>query len=271
MEILSLENDVERVEEQLVDQKRNEAITQKLAVAKKTLELLLEKESELEKKIEVEVPKVPQIRADQLAYRDEYRIYERKRALGEEFDKIELRNGKTIEKARIKEVFTDKIRFTTQFGGASATWDELPQSWLERFQIGEGELEAHNAQMEEARRKRDLAVAAGRVERGIRLREMELKKALSRLSNSITKKKRDMENARAKVNNFRTKAQDYRNRAAEARQRGNISSHSNSAQKASAAAERLDAGVRITRDEIVEMEREKSRVEGELSQLQSQR
>ncbi len=269
--IFTLEADIERVEEELVAQKRNEAVAKKLAVATKTMELLEKRAAEFPPQIEKLKSEITQINDDQLAYRDEYRLYERQRAVGESFPEIELVNGKTLKKATIKEILTDKVRFTTEFGSATAEWEELPQAWRDRFQIGEGELEQHNQVMDEMRRKRDLASAAAQAQRGTQLREMELQKSIRRITSDISSKKSDMENARGKVTILRNKAREYRNRSSEARLRGNTSSHSSSAQKAENQAEKLNVFVRLTRDKISELEREKRRLESELRRVQSER
>lgn len=271
VEIFTLEDNIERAEQELVNQKRNEAVAQKLAIASKTLEALEKKVAPLKSEISEQREAIAKIKADQVTYRDQYRVYERKRAIGESFAEIALENGKTLKNAEIKEILTDKVRFATEYGSSSATWKELPQNWRDRFQIGEGELEKHSAMMEEAQRKRSLALAASQAQRGTQLREMELKKRIRRLTDSISTKKRDMENARARVTILRNKARDYRSKASEARMRGNTSSHSNSAQKADAQAAKLDAGVRLARGKISEMEREKSRLESELRRVQSER
>lgn len=265
--IFSLEDDIERAEKKLVDQKRNEAVHQKLAVVSKTMELLEKKEKEFAPQITKLREEIKQLGEDQLAYRDEYRVYERKRAVGETFDEVALASGKVLKKAQVREILTDKVRFTTEYGSASAEWKDLPQSWRDRFQIGEGELEKHSQMMDEMRRKRGQATAAAQAQRGTQLREMELKRSLNRVTKSIASKKKEMENGRAKVAILRNKARDLRARASEARVRGSTSSHSNSAQKADSQAERLDAAVRLTRDQIADLERDKSRLEGELRRV----
>jgi hypothetical protein len=69
--IFTLEADIERVEEELVAQKRNEAVAKKLAVATKTMELLEKRAAEFPPQIEKLKSEITQINDDQLAYRDE--------------------------------------------------------------------------------------------------------------------------------------------------------------------------------------------------------
>lgn len=267
LEIFSLEDEIERTKNEVLDQKRNEEVGRKLVIAEKTYKLLEDKKADLEEDIETAKKEIVRFGEEQLAYRDEYRPYERKRAIGEAFEEIELTNGKILKKATIKELQTNKVRFTTEFGSATATWEELPQSWRDRFQIGEGEIEAANLKLEEARKKRNEALVEVRKNRSLELREMELTKSLSRISKSIDAKREEMESARAKAAILRTKAADYRVMEREARQRGNTSSHRNSARKAEAAAEKLSAGIRLSEGKIDELVREKTTIEAELRQL----
>ncbi|MBK1835275.1 hypothetical protein [Roseibacillus ishigakijimensis] len=267
IEILTLENDIEVAERRIAQQQENEGVARELAVVEKSLQPLEERQKELAKAIEEEKVRIEEIGEELLSYRDEYRIYERKRAIGEIFDEIVLTTGKKLQQAEIKEIFADKIRFTTQFGSSSATWKELPESWRDRFQIGEGELEAHREMMTQSREQRAEKMVALRKERNASLRKMELKKSLERINRDLEASRVEMEKARANVAILKSKAGSLRNRAQDARIRGSVSTHSNEADKAEASAERLSAGVRLAQNKIKELEKEKARLERVLRDL----
>ncbi len=268
VEIESLENKIESIEEEIIAQKRNEEVALKLDTVVKTLEVLEEKESALEKQIDDIQKEIVHIDEEQVAYRDEYRVYERNRALGEKVASVTLQSGKELKDVTIKEIMTDRVRFTTEFGSTTATWDELPESWKERFQIGEGELVKHAAMMKEAQLKTSLAQAASSAEHGNQLRIMELKRSVDKTSKELEQKKNDVERGRARMASLKRQASELRSKHREALARDRKSSHLLSANKIEGEIDRVDRAVRATSDAIKDLQKQKGQYERELRQAQ---
>ncbi len=267
LQILSLKNDIERAEEDIVTEKKNKVIAQKMHSTSLSYDEFVEKESDLMESIASKKKAIVQGEEKLLAYRERYRAYERNRAIGEQFEEVVLTTGKVLDKAKIREIFPDKIRFSTSKGGTSVSWKELPETWRDRFQIGEGELEQHKEKMSMLRKQRMQEAQVLQQKRGTEMRELELKKRVSRIANTITSKRRMIERDRASANILRSKAQQLRLRASSSQARGSVSSHSSNALKADSDAEKLKARIRISETKIVELEKERKTLETELSKL----
>ena len=212
-ELYGLESELEWAEAALLEQKRIEVIASDLNRKNKELEILTQKESALTEQIDSQKKAIEQLSAEQVAYREQYRAYAREKAIGEKIEELTLASGKVLKKVEIREILPDKIRFTTEFGTKSVAWDEFSDDMRERFQVGEGELEAHQAKLAAIQARRNQLAAEGRNERGVYLREMELKKSLTRVERSLAEKSKGRDRAKVQAAAFRAKASQYKTKS----------------------------------------------------------
>ena len=264
-EIYGLENEIEWAEGALLEQKRVEVITAKLEQASKELEILTRKEGTFISQIEEGKKAIQQAEEEQLAYREEYRAYARKKAIGESFDEVELASGEVLKNVEIREVLLGKIRFKTEFGTKTIAWDDVSDEMRERFQIGEGELEERQAKLAAARAKGNKIRNKSRSERAVTLRETEAKKSLRQIDESLKKKKKAQDQDKVKAAAFRVKASEFRRKSASSNY--NRETNAKFASTAEKNASALDARVLATGREIEELESEKEKIERELESL----
>ncbi|MGJ8723059.1 MAG: hypothetical protein ACSHYB_00765 [Roseibacillus sp.] len=246
-----------------------EAVSDELEKTNKVLEVLTRKEAELTTQIEEEKKAFQEVDEGQLSYREEYREFVREKAIGETYDELKLVGGKVLKNVKIREILPDKIRFTTEFGSTNVSWDEVPDEIRERFQIGDGELEAHKAKLLAIRAKRNQLAVEGKNERGVYLREMELKKTVDRLARLLQEKNNSKNEAKLRVAAFRAKAKQFRTKSYSTT--FNQNTNSAVASKASKDADILDSKISIVNEQIRGLEREKEIAERELMILKRER
>lgn len=268
-ELYGLEDEIEWASATLLEQKRVEAVSDELEKTNKVLEVLTRKEAELTTQIEEEKKAFQEVDEGQLSYREEYREFVREKAIGETYDELKLVGGKVLKNVKIREILPDKIRFTTEFGSTNVSWDEVPDEIRERFQIGDGELEAHKAKLLAIRAKRNQLAVEGKNERGVYLREMELKKTVDRLARLLQEKNNSKNEAKLRVAAFRAKAKQFRTKSYSTT--FNQNTNSAVASKASKDADILDSKISIVNEQIRGLEREKEIAERELMILKRER
>ena len=285
-DIYALEGEIEWAESALVAQKQMGILHEKVERSSKVLEVLTRKETALTEEIKKEKEAIEQIGKEQLAYREEYRVVSRKRAIGETFDEITLANGKVLKKVKIREILPDKIRFTTPYGTTNVRWEEFSNDMRERFQIGEGELEAYQAKLVALRAKRFEMAAEGKSEHAVYLREMELKRRLSQLERSLRDKKGKRDKASLKVSALQTKAASYRAKYGSVSNTTYYSEYSgyystpsatkgkgylNAAIRTEKEASSLSSKINVANVQIQGLEEEKQKLERELNQVKAKR
>lgn len=264
-ELYGLEDEVDWAEVKLLEQERIAVVSKELEKTHKVLDVLSRKESDLTTQIEGEKEAVERLGKEQLAYRDDYREFVRNEAIGDTFEELVLSSGKKLTNLKIREILPDKIRFTTQFGTTAATWEELPEDWHERFQVGKGELEEHKAKLEEQQKKRHELAAETQSSRGARLRELELKKSLERVKKSAKVAKDQRNAAFVRQTSLEAKVSQYN---LDARSSAiNRKSQEMSARKASKEATRLGAQIAVLNDRLRDLKEEERKIEGELSDV----
>lgn len=266
-EIYELEDLISAGEANLLNQKRNEVIVEKIGKVTKTLNLLTEKETELTAQIESNKKSLIEISDAQLTYRDEYRKYERERAVGETFDELTLVSGKKIKNAKIREILTDKVRFSTEFGSSSVTWDKLPDSWRERFQVGEGELKVYREKVADLRAQRNLVNAAADAKHEVYLREIDMKRSLDSMKKDLQKKTQTRDKGKNKSAQEKAKGISYQEKANSTSLSGNRKSYLKTAREAVAEASKIDARVRIIEGQIRDLEKSISKLEYDIEKM----
>ena len=284
-EIYGLEQDLAWAESALLAQKRIEVVQEEVDKNSKVLEVLSERETVLKEGIAEEEKTIQHLGEEKIAYREKYRVYSRKKAIGETFEEITLASGKVLRNAKIREILPDKIRFSTEHGTASVRWGEFADDMRERFQIGEGELEAYQSKMKAMQTQRMQLAAEGQSDHALYLREMDLKRNLSQIERTLREKtgKRDM--AKIKLASLQAKATRYRERYNSASRSayysdygGYYSSSSsrgkgylNAAIRTEKEASTLSGKISVADTQIRVLEKEKSQAESELHRVKVRR
>ena len=264
-ELYGLEGEIEWAKSALLQQKRVEIVSADLEETSKELEILTQKETALSEQIERERKALETAEKEQLAYRDDYRAFAREKAIGEKFDELALADGEVLKKVEIRQILPDKIRFKTQFGTKSVAWENISDKMKERFQVGAGELEAHQAKLAEMQAKRNELAAQGRNARGVLLREMELEKSLSRVDRTIAEQTKIADRARVMAEGFRAKARKHRDKSNSSNY--NRKTNQNYASKADANAAKEAAKLAAAERKVAALKEEKRTIEYELQRI----
>jgi len=247
-EIQVLKNQKAWKEEELLKQDQRKLMTKEIASLEKMASSLVLKKEQLQKGIEEEEAHLEELKKEKLEYRDVYRVYERKRAAGEKYKSIALKNGKELKNVEITKVYPDRVSFSTEFGSSSKTWEMLPDEWGERFQVGEGELEVYNAMSERVRSERVKQIKS--------LAEARQKESLEL----------DVENAKGSIKRHRAKVDEYRRRGQIAREKGNLTSYKVVIQNSESVVSRLSGGLNRANQKLSDLRTEKAQLERKASQ-----
>ena len=265
--LLAVENEIKEAKRISARHQRNKEVYLKIENNKNKTARLENQKEELKAEIESKTASINQLSEEQLAYRDQYRTHERKRAIGEEYEEIALTTGKLLKNVKIREVLPDKIRFTTETGGSSVEWKELHEDWITRFQIGEGELEEHRQKLKMARLQRGQVREVTQKNRSLELREMELNKSRNRIASTLKNRRAQISQANGKINSLLERENEYLSKESAARAKGHPSSHGNTARKARHTADKLATASRLASRQIVELEKELKSVEQQIKLL----
>ncbi|MGJ8723057.1 MAG: hypothetical protein ACSHYB_00755 [Roseibacillus sp.] len=213
-EIYILEGEVDWAGAELEAQERFGIMLEELDQTSKELDVLTQKEGSLIAQIEDERKMIHKIGEERITYQEEYRVFARRDAIGETIEVLTLASGKVLKNVKIREILPDRIRFKTEYGTTSVAWEDFADDMKERFQIGESEVEEHQAKIDAIQTRKNQVAAKGLTDRGIYLREVELRRSLSQIGWSLNEKIRKRDSAMVKENALRTKAKDYRTKAA---------------------------------------------------------
>lgn len=229
------------LQKKLVKQEKEKFAKEKLTSLEKTIDAVLAKKVELERAIETEEKIAETVREKKMAYRDEYRDYERSRAAGESYDSIVLKNGRELKGVKILKVFPDRVSFATEYGSSAIDWNDLPESWSTRFQVGGGELEAFEAAAAEKRLARERHFAQLNASKAAEFKASSQKRRLSdvtlrleELEKDIAKARTDLRNTERELANFQSRSQ-----AKSINGKGVPTSYRNSIETAKASVSRL--------------------------------
>lgn len=261
-EIVGLEREIAYTKDENLAFKRKEAVANKLKSLKKVLAATTVRRDELKEAVAASQAEIAAIHQEQDDYREEYRAYERNRAIGEIYQTIELTNGKVLTDVKLRRMTPDKVSFATEFGSTSVTWDELPPEWKVRFQVGSGEVEAHRKALEEAKMARALIMEENRDVNIANLKLKEKKNRISTLARKIREMESDCRVAEERIAVLETEAQKYQRRVARASTQGAAKTHRNSAEKVRTQIRAMQSRLNEARRFISEMEREKKNLEG---------
>jgi hypothetical protein len=263
-QILGIKGDITRAQEDILYAKRKEVALDKLESLNKVVEASAEKREEMKQAVAEAEKAIGTIGEDQIAYRDKYRVYGRERAIGEEFEELELRDGKVLKQVTLRRISPNKVAFGTQYGSTSVTWEELPESWSSRFQIGEGEIEEHNQRLAEVRLARSEHMADIREDRMADLKLMEKKRNVATIGNNIQSGNADILNVERRIAQLESKESEYKRRGRSASTKGARNMHYNLADKTDQEIRELRNWVKSAKSKIRELKKERSTLQREL-------
>ena len=265
-EIQVLKNQKAWKEEELLKQDQRKLMTKEIASLEKMASSLVLKKEQLQKGIEEEEAHLEELKKEKLEYRDVYRVYERKRAAGEKYKSIALKNGKELKNVEITKVYPDRVSFSTEFGSSSKTWEMLPDEWGERFQVGEGELEVYNAMSERVRSERVKQIKSLAEARQKEQEAHHLNRRLKTVIREIKSLELDVENAKGSIKRHSAKIDEYRRRGQIAREKGNLTSYKVVIQNSESVVSRLSGGLNRANQKLSDLRTEKAQLERKASQ-----
>ncbi|NWK56920.1 hypothetical protein HW115_14950 [Verrucomicrobiaceae bacterium N1E253] len=147
------------------------------------------------------------------AYKKEYRIVERERAVGEKLESFTTKSGKTYERVTIKEVSPHEMRFSHKNGNSGVHYEELPDDLYDRFQFIKEDAELTEAK---AQKQIDISKTGGeryRISKEIMDRRNKIsqnKENISRWQMEIQRKESEIASGEVAIQSAENKAQHYR-------------------------------------------------------------
>lgn len=260
-EIQSLENEIANTKSDILLFTRKKAVASKLENLQKVVAATISRRDELRATVAKYQDEIATIGEEQDAYRQKYREFERARAIGETYETLVLTNGKILRNVKLRRIKPMKVSFATEYGTATATWDELPPEWKMRFQIGSGEIEAHREALQKANLERALVMEGNREKKMDELKAMDKRQRIYLLTREIKNMASNCQSAEGKIANLKTQERLYLSRAGRASSAGAARTHRNSATRVKVEIKDLKTKIRVGRKRIVEMRSELAALE----------
>lgn len=184
-------------------------------------------------------------------YKKQYRIAERERAVGEEYDNLTTKEGEGFEQVSIRRVSALGMEIRHKNGFKRIAYQNLPDEMQDRFQFSEDDAKSLASREKAAERHAD----RGKENYQKSVKEMRKRELLRQHQNNVAKWKLEIARAEALIHSNESAIRSAESRASSYRAKGNRGLNYDNAKKLELKADQLRKASQRAQTKISELQR----------------